>query len=71
MRLVAPILSLAIIGLGVFLVFLSLLLSNRSSNTGLMAIGFFLVLVGLGLSVWTISRARRRNRQARWRFLDH
>ena len=70
MRFLAIILSLFILGLGVCLVFFSLLLINRSSNTGLTAIGVFIALAGLGLGVWTIRRARRRNTQARWRFLD-
>ena len=70
MRWIAIILGLAILGLGMFFVVLSVLLMNRSSNTGLMAIGIFGVLVGLD-SLWMIYRARRRKEPARWRFLDH
>jgi hypothetical protein len=71
MRFLAIILSLGILGFGVLLVPFALLLSNRADNTGLIPIGVFIALVGLGLSVWTIRRARRRNKRASWRFLDH
>ena len=60
----AIIVSLATLGLGLFLFFLSFILINRSSNTGLMATGVFFVLVGLG-SLWIIYRARRRNKPSR------
>ena len=71
MRLVAAIIvSLVILGVGLFYLILSLLLTVRTSNTGLMAIGVFGVLVGGG-SLWMIIRARRRKQPARWRFLDH
>ena len=61
--------SLVILGLGMFLFFLSFILINRLSNTGFMVIGVF-VLVGLG-SLWMLYRARMRNGPTRWRFLDH
>ena len=64
MRWVGVIGSLVIVGLGLFLVSLSGILMTRSSYTCLMAIGVFFVLVGLGLTLWMISRARRRNRRA-------
>ena len=59
----AIIVSLATLGLGMFLFFLSFILINRSSNTGLMAIGVFFVLVGFGC-LWMLYRARRRNERA-------
>ena len=65
MRWVGVIGSLVIVGLGLFLVSLSGILMTRSSYTWLMAIGAFCVLVGLGLTLWTISRARRRNKPTR------
>ena len=64
MRWVGVITSLIIVGFGLFCIFFSVILINRSSNTGLMAFGAFWVLVGLGLALWMISRARRRNRRA-------